>query len=72
MDTSRLSRLFDIRDNRGVEYWIKNVNNRGLMQVLKQNCVHPVCTEVVAEAVYKVDFRSGSVNREYIPGTFPL
>lgn len=41
------------------------------MQLLKQNCVHP-CTGMAAEAVYKVDFRSGSVNREYIPRTFPL
>lgn len=27
---------------------------------------------MVAEAVYKVDFRSGFVNREYILETFPL
>lgn len=43
------------------------------MQVLKPDCIRPVCaTGVAAEAMYKVEFRSGSVNREYIPETFPL
>lgn len=42
------------------------------MQLLKPDCVRPVCTRVAVKAVYKVDFRSGFVNHEYILGTFPL